>query len=98
MVKLVKFDDHLMESLKDLHESAYYLAACLNDAIKEKDESHFFKATHAVEKATGKTTGEAILLLTTHIAPADFPNVNENISIILAKLVGKVEGSYQQHA
>jgi hypothetical protein len=91
MANFSNFDDHLKESLKDLHEAAYFLAASLGDAISENDTDHFFVATHKVAEATGKSIVEVYGLLKSHIAPADFPNVDENMSIMMARLVSKVE-------
>lgn len=91
MSNLLDFDSHLMETIRDPHEAAYFLAACLEDAIAEGDDNHFFGAVVKVSKATGKNFVDCIRLLHSHIAPADFPNVGENMSIMMVKLVGQVD-------
>lgn len=96
MPKIVDFDSHLAESIRDPHEAAYFLAACLNDAITESDDQHFFTALEKVSKATGKNLVDSILLLHSHIAPADFPNVGENISIMMAKLVQQADANKER--
>jgi hypothetical protein len=91
-----KYRDHLMESLKNPHEAAYYLAACLEDAIAENDHGHFFQAAAKVARATQTDVKSALRLLHSHIAPADFPNVDENLSILVAQLMQQVNAD-QDH-
>lgn len=76
----------LTESLKVHRNAAYYLAACLEEAIANDNDTFFFDAVNRVSLATGKKQMECIRLLQSQIAPADFPEVHENISILLANL------------
>lgn len=90
--KNIDFDSHLSESLKDPRHAAYFLAACLDDAINDGDAAHFSKAVIRIRQATGRSTEETVTLMHKHISPKDWPNVDENLSIILARILQELEG------
>ncbi|HLP41224.1 MAG TPA: hypothetical protein VK465_06930 [Fibrobacteria bacterium] len=53
-----------LEQLRDPREAAYYLFAALEDAIDERDLSHFFNAMHDVQSVGH---ADAIRLPLTHL-------------------------------
>lgn len=82
-----EFDSWLPGKIRKPSEAAYFLAATLEDAIEQKDMSHFVKGLVFVSKEHHLDLDRTISMTFENLNPEDAPSFQGNIGILVANMV-----------